>query len=181
VLRDCWIDLADLPKIQVVPGNWHAHAARKSTKKWYAQAKGERGRGTKLMHRLIMELTDRKIEVDHRDNNGLNNRRENLRTCTHLENMRYRQPHRDWAALDAKRSLAAEYRQERVIAHQVQSAHDLTRAGMWKIRMEISTRSSRALEYQAAIRTAGIRSLKNIISASEAPTGKFGIMKSGQR
>lgn len=38
------------------------------------------------MHRLIMGLTDRIFEVDHRDRNGLNNQRANLRVCTHKQN-----------------------------------------------------------------------------------------------
>lgn len=40
------------------------------------------------MHRLILGLTDRKVVGDHRDGNGLNNRRSNLRSCTQAENMR---------------------------------------------------------------------------------------------
>lgn len=44
-----------------------------------------RGRGV-LMHRLIVGATGRQ-EVDHRDNNGLNNCRNNLRLCTHSQNI----------------------------------------------------------------------------------------------
>jgi len=43
---------------------------------------------TVLMHRLIMGLTDPKIECDHRNHNKLDNRRANLRACTHSENRR---------------------------------------------------------------------------------------------
>ncbi len=38
------------------------------------------------MHRLILGLTDSNICCDHRDMNGLNNQRYNLRACTHTEN-----------------------------------------------------------------------------------------------
>jgi hypothetical protein len=37
------------------------------------------------MHRLIMAAVEG-MDVDHRDGNGLNNRRYNLRACTHLNN-----------------------------------------------------------------------------------------------
>lgn len=35
------------------------------------------------MHRMIMDAKDRKDEVNHINHNGLDNRRENLRTTTH--------------------------------------------------------------------------------------------------
>lgn len=38
------------------------------------------------MHRQIMDVPE-SMEVDHRDGDGLNNRRENLRVCTHQQNM----------------------------------------------------------------------------------------------
>lgn len=42
------------------------------------------------MHRLIMGVTDPKIKIDHKNRNGLDNRRENLRICTSCENQRNR-------------------------------------------------------------------------------------------
>lgn len=42
-----------------------------------------------LMHRLIMGVVDRpEVEVDHRFHNRLDNRRSELRVCTHSENQR---------------------------------------------------------------------------------------------
>ena len=41
------------------------------------------------MHRMILGLKNGDpLEVDHKDRNGLNNCRRNLRRCTHSENLR---------------------------------------------------------------------------------------------
>ncbi len=62
---------------------WHL------TKTGYA-ARGERAINKKIiyiyMHRLILNVQDKTILVDHRDMNGLNNCRNNLRTATHSQN-----------------------------------------------------------------------------------------------
>ncbi len=41
-----------------------------------------------LMHRLILGLTDPRIETDHINHVKLDNRRENIRACSHAENRR---------------------------------------------------------------------------------------------
>lgn len=42
-----------------------------------------------FMHHLIVQRKDGH-QIDHKDRNGLNNSRDNLRLCTHSENMRNR-------------------------------------------------------------------------------------------
>ena len=52
-------------------------------------------RGKKLtMHRFLMG-EPKSLEVDHVNGDGLDNRRCNLRVCTHQENLRNRRPRRD--------------------------------------------------------------------------------------
>jgi hypothetical protein len=56
----------------------------------YAVRSGKRNKGQKRggmrMHRLILGLTDPKIFADHRDHNGLNNQRNNIRVATNSQN-----------------------------------------------------------------------------------------------
>lgn len=43
-----------------------------------------------LLHRILLNVEDRNIVVDHIDNNGLNNRRSNLRLATYVQNQQNR-------------------------------------------------------------------------------------------
>jgi len=68
--------------------------------KWYAlkdkrtyYAARSSNRKTLRMHREIMRAP-KHLLVDHRDHNGLNNRRSNLRICTLAENIRNRRSNR---------------------------------------------------------------------------------------
>ena len=47
-------------------------------------------RTTQLMHRFILGLTDSRIQADHKDGDGLNNRRNNLRRSTNSQNSQNR-------------------------------------------------------------------------------------------
>lgn len=63
---------------------WHAFF---NGWKWYAVRKeGTLFRKSFYMHRELMGITDPAVEVDHRDNDGLNNTDENLRVCTSSQN-----------------------------------------------------------------------------------------------
>jgi hypothetical protein len=50
---------------------------------------------SQLMHRMIMDVTDSKIYVDHINNKPADNRRSNLRLCTNAENQRNTKVHKD--------------------------------------------------------------------------------------
>jgi len=49
---------------------------------------GKRIRKNIYMHRFIIGVEDSKVHVDHINHDTLDNRKSNLRLCTHVENMR---------------------------------------------------------------------------------------------
>lgn len=67
---------------------WCASPDARNTITYAATSVKRDGRWTSVkMHRLIMEPSPGFL-VDHRDGDGLNNQRSNLRICTHVENLR---------------------------------------------------------------------------------------------
>ncbi len=70
--------------------------------KWYAASNGRyagrtiyrAGNYTLLMHRFLIGPIG-KLEIDHINGNGLDNRRCNLRVCSHSQNQQNMKKHRD--------------------------------------------------------------------------------------
>lgn len=70
---------------------WKWYAKKQKNGNFYAQRQAKQSVGkwkTILMHREIMK-TSKGAEVDHIGHYGLDNRKRNLRNCTHAENVRY--------------------------------------------------------------------------------------------
>jgi hypothetical protein len=68
--------------------NWFARPGKRGKTLYALRSRmvGENGPRWVRMHRQILGLTGDQ-EADHRDGNGLNNRRGNLRPCTRLQNL----------------------------------------------------------------------------------------------
>ncbi len=82
--QDKWAEIDDEDYILIKAYKWYA-VCRRST--WYTLADKIGGGGTVSMHRLISGLkTGDPRKVDHRDGDGLNNRRSNLRVCDNQRN-----------------------------------------------------------------------------------------------
>jgi hypothetical protein len=82
MLKCTIISLSDLELVSSYEGTWCVHLKDNGT--MYAIARG----GIKL-HRFVTNAPEDKV-VDHRDGNGLNNTRNNLRVCTQAENLQNR-------------------------------------------------------------------------------------------
>lgn len=75
-----------------LPG-WFAYRAPTSTTH-YVRRRFNGKPAIQVLHRLIMGVCDPKVFIDHKDRDGLNNVRSNLRICTNQQNLRnqYRNP-----------------------------------------------------------------------------------------
>lgn len=79
------IDAADAPLVSQF--NWCARVKPNATSYAVARIRGSDGASSDVfMHRLIAEAPDW-LDTDHRDGDGLNNRRANLRNATKSQNM----------------------------------------------------------------------------------------------
>lgn len=81
------IDADDLPLVE-----GYAWVAARRRHVWYAIANVRQPHGGStavLMHRLILDAP-KGMQVDHKDGDGLNNRRSNIRLCTPSQNQQNR-------------------------------------------------------------------------------------------
>ena len=75
---------------------WHAAKTHRGT--YYAARKirlADGKQGTIFMHREVLGLNQGDPNCDHKNHNELDNRRDNLRRCTPLQNMQNQRPHRN--------------------------------------------------------------------------------------
>lgn len=73
------IDDTDYPRV-IAAGPWHL--AKRNNRRYAERSKGD----PRLLHRFILGLPARYPLVDHKDHNGLDCRRANLRVSDHKQN-----------------------------------------------------------------------------------------------
>lgn len=67
---------------------WHFLRSKKNNFYAYRSKKKNGKQKNTLMHRQILNVTKKEIQIDHINGNGLDNRIANLRICSHLQNCR---------------------------------------------------------------------------------------------
>jgi hypothetical protein len=94
---------------------WHAQKSGNRPGLYYAvrNATINKHRKTIQMHREIMNPPD-DLEIDHRNNNALDNRRSNMRTCTRAQNMANSRAQRRKSSAFKGVSFHKDYRKWRV-------------------------------------------------------------------
>ena len=65
---------------------WHLVPSKGNTYYAHTNIRIDGKRTNLYLHRMILGLTNPKIMVDHKNHNGLDNRRENLRACNDSQN-----------------------------------------------------------------------------------------------
>lgn len=86
------VDDEDAPLLDLYP--WRAMPI---DDRFYVSASvwmSDQTNGTLLLHRLVMNAPDG-MDVDHKNHNGLDNRRSNLRVCTRAQNLANTRPGRN--------------------------------------------------------------------------------------
>lgn len=143
----CAVSMRDFERVNSIPGTWYAMEAKAPAGKFYAQAKvwdkeAQRS-NTVLMHRFILR-PPRGMDTHHVDNDGLNNRRENLEIVTHAANLRAHKPVLYWDAVDAKRAKRAENAKVLAACREIRRRTGLSRQMIWAVRE--GKKTSRFLE-----------------------------------
>ena len=80
------VDDEDYERVSAL--TWHANKQQDGTVyATHSFSMSDRPPSKIQMHRLILGVTDPKVKVDHRNHNGVDNQRHNIRACTHQQNL----------------------------------------------------------------------------------------------
>jgi hypothetical protein len=68
---------------RVMKYHWNVYSSKRhSTLYVHSRVFVDNRYTTLRLHRVVMRITDSKVQIDHKDHNGLNNQKKNLRPCT---------------------------------------------------------------------------------------------------
>ena len=101
----CLVDEVDLVKLaECGVRTWYGNRSKSVRRNYYVTGKlynqWTRKTRTVLLHRILMVDEHSPMDVHHLNNDGLDNRRQNLAVVTHRDNMRAQWPHQQWIEWD---------------------------------------------------------------------------------
>jgi hypothetical protein len=104
---------------------------------------------TGSLHKILVfqDNTNRMINVDHKDGNKLNNQKENLRICTHANNMKNRKPNNKQLGKDTASKYKGVWWNKKLNMWRVQIRSDNKRIGIGCFTNEIA--AANAYNYYA--------------------------------
>lgn len=110
-----FVSAEDFDRVAAIGGTWYARDVQAGVclTRYAITCFKEGGRKRYVyLHRYIMDAPE-ELDVDHKDRNGLNCRRENLRVMTHSDNLRNRRKFKR-SKRRRRDSLAAQEREHRL-------------------------------------------------------------------
>jgi hypothetical protein len=134
-ILECIFDRADLSLVGSADARWRAQPAKAPEGKFYVFAKVPSANGRRMtlgIHQWIMG-SNGDMDIHHKDNDGLNNRRENLEFVSHRYNQQQMCTDGKLAYLMARDDHRDETRAHRWAARQTQKETGLTRQAVWKM------------------------------------------------
>ena len=91
--RLCFVDEEDFERVSQF--KWYCDTGYAARGAYDKQTGKQRKQRKQKLHRFIIGEIPEGHEVDHRDGEKLNNRRHNLRICTHAQNVRNKSLHKN--------------------------------------------------------------------------------------
>lgn len=93
------VDAEDYERVRQF--NWHAHFDRKGdvvnniyARRWFRHPETGKSRG-EFLHRFVMQVSDRSIQIDHKEHDGLDCRKHMLRMGSQSDNQHNQRLRRD--------------------------------------------------------------------------------------
>ena len=134
----CLVDVTDLVKLQSCGvGTWYGNRSKSKRRNYYVTGKlynqWTRKSRTVLLHRILMVDEHSPMDVHHMNNDGLDNRRQNLAVITHRDNVRAQWPHQQWIEWDKAEEASCIRSRELEAMRMTRKQLNVTRCWVWKM------------------------------------------------
>lgn len=169
----CRVDAQDLDYV-ILFGRWHSAPAKAPAGKFYVFTKNamNSGRRTTIAIHTVIAKPEPELEVHHKDNDGLNNKRENLVICNHVHNQREQTTLAQIEAMVEREQGRRDSRAHRYALRRTVEETGLTRQAVWNMVTGKTLKSSAYLAYMKHLAYAEGMDKLAIRSAQSEKTGK---------